>query len=115
MKNIGTIVIIGLLVWWLTQRQKEAQAAAFEELTPEQESRRQEWKSTLVSQEGATMPAEGTAWYRYIMYNEPLPGRTRILEISEYEKLHTKMPITKYVEKQIPVYSTIEDWEEAHG
>jgi len=65
-KNIGTIVIIGLIIWWLTQRQKEAQAA---ELLPSK-----------------TYPAE-----------------------SEYEKLHRVLPITKYVEKQIPVYSMIED------
>ena len=27
MKGIGAIVIIGLVVWWLTQRQKQAQAS----------------------------------------------------------------------------------------
>ena len=26
MKRIGAIVIIGLIAWWLTQRQKQAQA-----------------------------------------------------------------------------------------
>ena len=33
MKGIGAIVIVGLVVWWLTQRQKQAQAA---ELLPGQ-------------------------------------------------------------------------------
>ena len=27
MKGIGAVVIVGLVVWWLTQRQKQAQAA----------------------------------------------------------------------------------------
>ena len=72
MKNIGTIVIIGLIVWWLTQRQKEVQAA------------------------------------------EVLPSKTYPAE-SEYEKLHRVVPITRYMEKEIPVYQTIEEWKEAHG
>ena len=68
MKNIGIggLIIIGLIVWWLMQRQKEAQAA------------------------------------------ELLPSKTYLTE-SEYEKLHRVLPITKYVETQIPVYSMIED------
>ena len=75
MKCIGAIVIGGLVVWWLTQRQKQAQAA---ELLP-----------------GKTYPTE---------YGE-----------SEYEKLHKVVPITRYVEREIPVYQTIEEWEANHG
>ena len=71
MKGIGTIVIIGLGVGWLT-RSKQAQAA---ELLP-----------------GETYPAE-----------------------SEYEKLHRVVPITEFVEKEMPVYNTIEAWEANHG
>ena len=41
----------------------------------------------------------------------PLSGATYPYE-SEYEKLHKVGPITKYVERQIPVYRTIEEWEE---
>jgi len=72
--GIGTLVVIGLIAWWLS-RNKQAQAA---ELLP-----------------GQTYPTE---------YGE-----------SEYEKLHKVVPITRYVEREIPVYQTIEEWEEAHG
>jgi len=58
--GIGGLVIIGLIVWWLTQR-KPAQTA------------------------------------------ELSPGETYLPE-SEYEKLHTTVPITKYVERTIPVF-----------
>ena len=34
---------------------------------------------------------------------------------SEYEKLHRVVPITKCVERQIPVYQTIEEWEANHA
>ena len=68
--GIGTLVVIGLIAWWLS-RNKQAQAA---ELLPEQ-----------------TYPTE---------YGE---------------KLHKVVPITRYVEREIPVYQTIEEWEEAHG
>jgi len=57
--QIGILVIAGLVVWWLTQRQRQAQAA------------------------------------------ELLPGETE--------------PITKHVEREIPVYTTIERWEKANG
>jgi len=69
--GIGTLVIIGLIVWWLT-RNKQAQAAGL------------------------------------------LPGETYPTE-SEYEKLHRVVPITRYMEKEIPVYQTIEEWEANHG
>ena len=36
-------------------------------------------------------------------------------EMSEYEKLHTTVPITRYVEKEMPVYQTIEELEANHG
>ena len=72
--GIGTLVVIGLIAWWLG-RNKQAQAA---ELLPEQ-----------------TYPTE---------YGE-----------SEYGKLHKVAPITRYAEREIPVYQTIEEWEEAHG
>ena len=62
--GIGTLVIIGLVVWWITW---DRQAKAAE-------------------------------------YGEP-----------EYEKLHKVVPITRYVEREMPVYSTIEDWEENRG
>ena len=55
--GIGTVVVIGLIVWWLT-RQKQAQAAA--------------------------MPTAG--------------------EKSEYEKLHTYVPITASTERWFEVY-----------
>ena len=67
--GIGGLVLIGLLVWWLSQR-KEAQAA------------------------------------------ELLPGETYLPE-SEYEKLHKVVPITKFVEKEIPVFDSIEKYVEA--
>ena len=54
--GIGTIVIVGLVIWWLSQR-REAQAAG--------------------------MPAG---------------------EMSEYEKLHTYVPITASTEKLFEVY-----------
>ena len=44
----------------------------------------------------------------------PLSGATYPYE-SEYEKLHKVVPITKYVERQIPVYQTIEEWEANHA
>ena len=74
MKGIGTIVIIGLVVWWIT-RSRQARAA------------------------------------------ELLPGQTYPAEVgeSEYEKLHKIVPTTRYVEREVPVYSTIEDWEKANG
>ena len=72
--GIGTLVVIGLIAWWLS-RNKQAQAA---ESLPE------------------------------------LAYRTEYGE-SEYEKLHKVVPITRYVEREIPVYQTIEEWEEAHG
>jgi len=31
-QGIGTIVIIGLVVWWLTQRQKQAQVSGIPEI-----------------------------------------------------------------------------------
>ena len=62
--GIGTIVIIGLIVWWLT-RNRQAEAADVGE--------------------------------------------------SEYEKLHKVVPITEFVKKEVPVYSTIEAWEANHG
>ena len=43
-----------------------------------------------------------------------LPSATYPYE-SEYEKLHKVVPITKYVERQIPVYRTIEEWEANHA
>ena len=55
--GIGTIVVIGLIVWWLTQRQKQAQASGIP------------------------------------------PG-----EMSEYEKLHTYVPITASTERLFEVY-----------
>jgi len=42
---------------------------------------------------------------------ELLPGETYVAE-SEYEKLHRVVPITKHIEVEIPVYRTIEEWEE---
>jgi len=42
----------------------------------------------------------------------PLPGAIYPTTESEYEKLHKVGPITKYVKRQIPVYRTIEEWEE---
>lgn len=44
------------------------------DLTPCQELRRQEWADTLAPWITNTMPAEGTNWYNYIMFNTPLPG-----------------------------------------
>jgi len=41
-----------------------------------------------------------------------LPGAIYPTTESEYEKLHKVGPITKYVKRQIPVYRTIEEWEE---
>ena len=32
---------------------------------------------------------------------------------SEYELLHKVVPITKYEEKKIPVFTSFEEWEEA--
>jgi len=63
-KGIGAIVIGGLVVWWLTQRQKQAQAA------------------------------------------ELLPGKTYPTDLgeSEYEKLHTTVPITASTERLFEVY-----------
>ena len=55
--SIGTVVIIGLVIWWLTQRQKPAQASG--------------------------RPAS---------------------EVSEYEKLHTTVPITASTERLFEVY-----------
>ena len=72
--GIGTIIFIGLVVWWLTQS-KQARAA---ELLPRQ-----------------TYPSE--------------VGET------ESEKLHKVVPITEYIERQIPVYQTIEEWEAVNG
>jgi len=62
-RGIGTIVIIGLIVWWLTQRQ-EARAIG-------------------------------------------LAPKTYISE-SEYEKLHTYVPITRWVEKEHIVFDNLE-------
>ena len=64
MKGIGAIVIGGLVVWWLAQRQKQAQAA------------------------------------------ELLPGKTYPTDLgeSEYEKLHTTVPITASTERLFEVY-----------
>ena len=56
MKGIGAIVIVGLVIWWLTQ-QKQAQASG--------------------------MPTG---------------------EMSEYEKLHTTVPITAHTERLFEVY-----------
>jgi len=33
--------------------------------------------------------------------------------VSEYERLHAIVPITKYVEKKIPVFESIEQYREA--
>ena len=55
--GIGTVVIIGLVVWWLTQRQRQAQASG--------------------------MSASG---------------------MSEYERLHTTVPITASTERLFEVY-----------
>ena len=55
--SIGMMVIIGLVVWWLTQRQRQAQASG--------------------------MPTS---------------------EVSEYEKLHTIVPITASTERLLEVY-----------
>ena len=52
--GIGTVVIIGLAVWWLTQRQKQ--------------------------------------------------GASGMSEVSEYEKLHTTVPITASTERLFEVY-----------
>ena len=68
--GIGTIVIIGLIIWWLMQRQKQAQAARLS-------------------------PGAG--------------------DETEYEKLHTTVPITRFVEKEMPVYVSIEEGEASHG
>ena len=45
----------------------------------------------------------------------PLSGAIYPTTESEYEKLHKVVPITKYVERQIPVYRTIEEWEANHA
>ena len=46
-----------------------------------------------------------------------LPGQTYPAQVgeTEYEKLHTTVPITRYVEKEMPVYQTIEELEANHG
>ena len=59
--NIGWVIVIGFVIWWLT-RSKQAQAAGL------------------------------------------LPGETYPYE-SEYEKLHRVVPITEYVEKELPVFT----------
>ena len=43
---------------------------------------------------------------------ELLPGATYLPE-SEYEELHKVVPITKYVEKEIPVFEDVEQYVEA--
>ena len=53
--GISTVVIIGLVAWWLMQRQKQAQASGMS-------------------------------------------------EVSEYEKLHTTVPITASTERLFKVY-----------
>ena len=65
--SIGTVVIIGLVIWWLTQRPKSIQTT---KITP----------------------------MRFYPQG------------SEYEKLHKVVPITRYVERQIPVYG-LQGWE----
>jgi len=58
----------------------------------------------------------GVAWWvtRRIAEGKPIiPTATEAM--SEYEKLHKVVPITKFVEKEIPVYGTIEEWEKANG
>ena len=34
---------------------------------------------------------------------------------SEYEKLRRVVPITAYVERTVPVYQSIEEWEASHA
>ncbi len=69
MKSVGTLVLIGLVVWWLSKGQGTEAANLLPALKT-----------------GATFPSYP----------------------SEYELMHTTLPITSFTDKTIPVFTGID-------
>jgi len=105
--GIGTIVIIGLVLWWLTQRQ-EAQAV---ELLPSASGYKALPAGLIV---GGTPDSCGYqyypdrgGWMRSWDESSFIPASQKpewSKFISEYERLHTYVPITAWTERLFGVY-----------